>query len=171
MSHNHCYRILNQLLVLIISTYILFNVLYPLFAKYILDKPNQRSSHKKPTPNGGGLIIAGLGIPYLYLKGATFSVYCIPLAIISVIDDFIKVDYRLRLLIQGFTVACIYSNSTFSAQISGNSLFLYYLISIIIIFIGTGLINFVNFMDGLDGLLGSSMLIIIGIISIKSNQH
>ena len=161
--------LLIQFLTLVLITFLLIKSLLPFLSKYLIDRPNNRSSHSSPTPNGGGLIISSLGIIYLYFNNLFFAIYCIPLAIVSFIDDYIKVNYKIRLLIQGFTVACIYSQSNIYASNSENGIFINLFISIAIIFIGTALINFINFMDGLDGLLASSMTIIIGIIALKTN--
>jgi len=162
-------NILIQFFILVLISFLLIKSLLPFLTKYLIDNPNKRSSHIKPTPNGGGLIIASLGILYLSSINLFFVIYCIPLAIVSFIDDFIKVNYKIRLLIQGFTVSCIYYNSNLYNLNSGNTIFLNAFISFGIVFIGTGLINFINFMDGLDGLLASSMTIIIGVIALKTN--
>ena len=86
----------------------ILNFIYPRLKKYMLDKPNKRSLHNIPVPTAGGLAFV---LPIItfnifqILMGIQNSLtlktlYCIPLAIVSFIDDFLKVPSIYRYLIQ-----------------------------------------------------------------------
>ena len=89
---------------------------------------------------------------------------CTLLGIVSLIDDKINLSSKIRYSAQLLVVILLFLNSnlyqvylSFKYQDS----FLLFLVSFFIVFISTGIINFVNFMDGLDGLVSGCMLIII----------
>lgn len=129
--------------------------------KNILDIPNHRSSHKLPTPRGGGLAIVitwfititimwyNDKIPhnlfYALLSG-------IPLIIISIIDDIRNVKPYIRIIFQTISVILgIYFIKGMSTVDLG--FFVVYnplLLSIIAIPIGIWFVNLFNFLDGID---------------------
>ncbi|MDR2367695.1 MAG: hypothetical protein LBF58_06240 [Deltaproteobacteria bacterium] len=125
-------------------------------AKYtgLLDIPNDRSSHKNPTPSGGGLAIV-----IIILAANTKLVKICPelffggllIAVVGLIDDIRTLPVLPRLLVQVVTVglAVIYLPST--APIVGIPIDV---IKIILFFSGVWFINIYNFMDGIDGLAG-----------------
>ena len=58
----------------------LYNLGLPIFIKYNLEKPNDRSSHILPTPSGGGLIfLLSLTISAFITK----EIYFLPIIILS----------------------------------------------------------------------------------------
>ena len=122
--------------------------LIPLLRKFCMDNPNQRSSHVKATPRGGGLafVLVGTLLNLLYAPESIrwIPIICLPLALIGLIDDMRGLTAFFRYSIQIITgiVLVINANLTISNGIS-----------ILFILLITALINFVNFMDGLDGLV------------------
>lgn len=159
----------------IFSSGIILFLAYPKLKKYILDKPNTRSLHIKPIPSAGGISFT-LPIIFLnsfqyfmsnYTSATLISIYCIPLAIISFVDDLIKVSSKYRYCAQILcTLIIIFKLNYFPFELNVglNLIFLIFLI----IFI-TALINFTNFMDGSDGLVGLNMLVFF-IILIKEGS-
>ena len=140
--------------------------------KNLLDFPISRSSHKFPTPTGGGInFISTTIIIFLitFLIGefriTNFLIlFCIPLSIIGFLDDVIKLGPKIRYFFQLLTVILLLF---FSSNLNNNlfildeiNLLFQILFIFFIILFFTSIINFINFMDGMDGLVGSCMLII-----------
>ena len=138
----------------------------PFLNIWFADKPNKRSSHFGIKPRAGGIIFAIFSLLDIFDQNK-IGIYCLPLAIIGLLDDRFKLPSLLRYIVQIFTVIYLIFNSNFINLISEN-----YLSIILIIFFvvaSTGIINFVNFMDGIDGLVGGSMIIIFATSLFLSN--
>ena len=157
------------------STFFILKKGVNILSKHSLDKPNNRSLHKKPVPRGGGLAFI---IPLLFFDLLTFyfgdfnttfplSLLCIPLIIISFWDDLFNVSSISRYFVQFFTSALVLNFSGFNIlfSLSLNNFFLLALLILII----TALINFTNFMDGSDGLVVGCMIIMFLTLNIKFN--
>ena len=145
--------------------------------KAIIDIPNERSSHKIPTPRGGGLAI--VVVFYLYLLYLSFVETIekdffflllpgIIMSIVSFIDDVKSLSPKLRLVMQAFVLILViivfnvfenvqFLNLGFSAISSS------VIIAAVILFLGIWFINLFNFMDGIDGYAGMEAITIIGI--------
>ena len=142
-------------------TYIFMNFLIPFLRKFITDKPNERSSHKEITPTAGGISFILIAI-FLNIFIKRFSIIALfPLAILGFFDDKFKIPSLLRYLVQFCTVFFIFINSELKLDISlnVNNSALLFLLYMVIIVAGTGLINFINFMDGIDCLIASTFFI------------
>ena len=150
----------------ILFTLILGFTLIPLLKKFIIDLPNIRSSHKNATPTSGGIIFIIPICTISILLNDYSPIYCLPLAFVGLIDDRFNINSIFRYLTQIFTVILIFFNSNISETILPlQNGFIYFLI---IIFIGTAIINFVNFMDGLDGLVAGTMFVTFGMFFIMN---
>jgi Fuc2NAc and GlcNAc transferase len=125
-------------------------------AKYtgLLDVPNNRSSHKDPTPNGGGLalviIILGANLDLIKICPEFFFGSLI-ISIIGLIDDLKQLPVLPRLLAQLISVGLAVFFLPADAPIVGIPI---EIIKIILFFAGGWFINVYNFMDGIDGLAG-----------------
>lgn len=137
-------------------------------------KPNNRSSHKVPTPRGGGIAIgltfaAGLIVlwaikavpPQLFFAflGGGFMV-----AFISLLDDRRNVHVGIRLAVQFVAVAwALFFIGDMSTMNIGYRIwhldFLTHLVPLGMVW----MINMYNFMDGIDGLAGSEAVIVGGV--------
>ena len=145
-----------------------------LAAERMLDVPNARSSHTRPTPRGGGLgIVIGVlvGAWSLFL----FRIISMPIreiaaltlcggivALIGWLDDIHRLPYRIRLIVQAITSTIIISAVGYYHTIT--VLFIgdihLPLIGILFTFLWiVGLTNAYNFMDGIDGIAGGQALI------------
>ena len=124
--------------------------LVPVLSKRLPDIPNARSSHRSPTPRGGGLafvVVATLLTP-LFAQGATawIPVVCAPLALVGVLDDRFNLPALWRYLVQIFTAMALIAMATLPLPL--------WTLPLVLLTV-TAIINFFNFMDGLDGLVSS----------------
>jgi UDP-N-acetylmuramyl pentapeptide phosphotransferase/UDP-N-acetylglucosamine-1-phosphate transferase len=130
--------------------------LIPILAgRQILDRPNERSSHRVPTPRGGGIAVIGsllLAWIALTLTGSVppgvFGIVlgAALLAAVSWLDDLRGLSPVARLLAQAAAVAI----GVFVLPGPQNA---FHLAAIGLVWIWW--INLFNFMDGIDGLAGS----------------
>ncbi len=88
-------------------------LLQPLWRNYALAKPNARSSHKQPTPQGGGIaVLLGFAFALVFIPG-TLPLYgafagALVLAALGALDDLRTLDPAPRLLVQAAaTIAVI----------------------------------------------------------------
>ena len=115
-----------------------------------VDHPNIRSSHKSPTPKGGGIgILAAFIFSALILKiSYSFWVPTTFLALMSFLGDRFDLSPRSRLPFQ-FIAAFFLLLPIF--DIWPLSSILYFLFLVLFI---TATANWYNFMDGIDGIAG-----------------
>jgi UDP-N-acetylmuramyl pentapeptide phosphotransferase/UDP-N-acetylglucosamine-1-phosphate transferase len=133
----------------------------------VLDIPNERSSHSKPTPKGGGIIIVlltliGLIILHSIVNGTNdyllLTVYIISgilIAGISFLDDLYPLKNSIRFAVQGLAAIVIiyYIDSVNSIDVPFIGTISFGLVGFLLTFIWlTGLTNIYNFMDGIDGI-------------------
>ena len=155
----------------------LLRVLIPQLRRRLLDQPNARSSHRQPTPRGGGIafvsvafvssamaLLSGQGLP-----GVALPLLAAPLAFVGFLDDRHNLPASWRYGFQLFTAALMLGVSPLVQRFgfpiaSGSWLFLFVLILLVIAV--TAVINFTNFMDGLDGLVAGCMAVTIGLLAI-----
>lgn len=139
-----------------------------LAGRAILDHPNARSSHSRPTPRGGGLgLLAGLAVGWagtlLLLPGADPRATGVTLAgaavlaAVSFVDDLRGLPVALRLAVQVAAVAAALATLPADARVLPGAL------PLAVDRLATGLawlwfINLFNFMDGIDGIAGVESL-------------
>lgn len=117
----------------------------------IIDKPNQRSSHTKPTIRGAGIVFPVLFVGFVLLFGHPGGLVDLImgitlLGVVSFYDDIRDVPFGLRLFAQLISVALLF-----------NELFvwlwpIWLLVLVGILIIAT--VNAFNFMDGINGISG-----------------
>ena len=95
-------------------------LLRPLLQRYALARPNARSSHRVPTPQGGGIAVVaatvGASVIAFFVLGAhqtEFAAHLLPvlaaaifIAIVGAVDDIQTVAVAPRLLLQ-ILAACV----------------------------------------------------------------
>ncbi|MDB4379679.1 glycosyltransferase family 4 protein [bacterium] len=141
-----------------------------------MDLPNSRSSHRLPTPSGGG--IAFISIAYIwsilsfftdqYVFHSLFYFLVLPLAVVGLIDDRYKLPAIWRYVFQFFTAIALlgFSPLIHALYFTANSIgIIFFLICIFLLIVITAVINFTNFMDGLDGLVAGCMVVLLGVLS------
>lgn len=156
--------------VIAIAAFIGTGALLPfLRAHAILDHPNERSSHKTPTPKGGGLaliavVLAAWVITGLYLENSAFLTWALPfvaltLAGLSWVDDLRGLPPVFRLAAQIIAVSCILLLRPMPETFFQN-LLPHALDTLLAGIIWVWFINLFNFMDGIDGITGIETIII-----------
>lgn len=131
-------------------------------ARAILDHPNQRSSHRAPTPRGGGLgmvgtfLVLALAMPGWWSQLWTVCLGVAGVAAVGWWDDRGHVPVRLRLGVHLLAAATLLPLALLPGPVPswmGMAAALWW------VFWGISAINVVNFMDGIDGLVASQMLL------------
>lgn len=134
-------------------------IIYFKIAAYynIVDKPNERSSHKIPTIRGGGVIFLLSALLFYFMSNYSFPYLLAAMlvsGVISFIDDMHTVNNRLKFGVHILSVGLIFIECGLV-----NTLPPLYLIVIGMFFIGV--INAYNFMDGINGITGLYTLAVI----------
>ena len=156
-----------------LSTYFLLYILVPYLQSYSPDLPNDRSSHVKPVPRGGGVAFVVISVffslTYLLSRDANSNyivsplLISLPLAIIGLADDRYDLPSLLRFIVQLIISSLLVYFSPL-IRISSEFQFPFFMLFLACILITISLvaiINFVNFMDGLDGLVAGCMAVIL----------
>jgi len=141
----------------------------------ILDHPNARSSHSRPTPRGGGLGIVvaftlGMGIlywqaEYARLPGPQFLGVigaALAIAAVSLWDDARDLRFALKLAAQAMAALIAIGSGLELQRIAVPGLGIVQLGALgplLTLFWILGCTNAVNFMDGLDGLVGGALFL------------
>lgn len=136
-------------------------VLRPLMVRYALARPNARSSHKEPTPQGGGAAViaavlisiwgAALAASFDFTdRGPLFaaSLAALLLALIGTVDDIRGLGAASRLLLQilcvGIAIAALPADVSIVPQLPQT------VERALLVLAGVWFVNLVNFMDGID---------------------
>lgn len=143
-------------------------------ARNVIDVPNARSSHKQPTPRGGGIafvvcFLGGLSVFWLTgnIAPALFwgvFVACAGVALIGFLDDHGHIQARWRLLAHLCAAAWVIAwlGGIPVAGIGGFPSSLGWLgVPLALLYLGW-LINLYNFMDGIDGLASVEAICVAG---------
>ena len=150
----------------------------------ILDLPNERSSHSRPTPRGGGIaIVCGflVGISLIHLIGDVtpiktryfmgFLVSAFVIAGMSIYDDFRPRSATVKLAAQLCAIAIAIAAGIVIDELHLPGMHVVgpgwwgYVLTLLWIL---GLTNAYNFMDGLDGLAAGTAAIASGFLSVIS---
>ena len=144
---------------------VLIIALKPLLVRYALARPNARSSHKAPTPQGGGIAVlaatlfiagsAAVGIALPFWEFVIVVAAAVAFAVIGTADDIRPLPVRLRLAMQFIVVGAVVSQSDirlFPGTVP------HILEWSFLIFGGVWFVNLVNFMDGLDWISVAEMV-------------
>jgi len=132
----------------------------------LVDKPNERSSHLRPTPRGGGI---GIWLSFIVIgifaaKNILFATTAGIIGLLGLLEDRFTISSKLRLIVQLFlSLAAITILNGFPSSIGETVLFLFWIIFI------TGTANYYNFMDGINGVAGLTGVIGFGLLSIFSS--
>jgi UDP-N-acetylmuramyl pentapeptide phosphotransferase/UDP-N-acetylglucosamine-1-phosphate transferase len=140
---------------------LLIVLLRPLLQRYALARPNARSSHTTPTPQGGGMAVIAATIATtcvaLYLSagapepaGRLLALFAaaVFIALLGAADDIRSVAVVPRLLLQALAVAAaIYVLPTDMRVVPSLP---WWIERTLLVIGGLWFVNLVNFMDGLD---------------------
>lgn len=120
----------------------------------IIDKPNERSSHKKVVLRGGGIIftlalwiwslVFGFQYPWM-LAGVTLA------ATVSFADDICRLNFFFRLAVQFVSMLLVFHDMGIFCELP-------WLLIPVVLVIAVGGSNIFNFMDGINGITGGYSL-------------
>ncbi|MBF0343506.1 MAG: glycosyltransferase family 4 protein [Nitrospirae bacterium] len=126
----------------------------------LIDTPNERSSHSKPIPRGGGIgiLIAYIGIGLYVVKNYSFILISSSIGLLGFIDDYFKLSSKIRLIIQ--VILAIFAVYQYYKIIFLPADILFFSFHVLFI-VGTA--NFYNFMDGINGMSGLTGFVTFGL--------
>jgi UDP-N-acetylmuramyl pentapeptide phosphotransferase/UDP-N-acetylglucosamine-1-phosphate transferase len=135
-------------------------LLRPVLRRYALARPNARSSHREPTPQGGGIavvaaviVVAGFACLALSLSGLPSLAWVFAatafIGLIGAIDDIWTVGVVPRLALQAAAVGLVIAALPSELRVVP-SLLPWWIERALLLVAGLWLVNLTNFMDGLD---------------------
>lgn len=144
----------------------------------IIDTPNARSSHTRPTPRSGGIAIVVtffVGLAVLWglsddpaFEQGHFWAFCaasLLVAVVSIVDDLSGLSFRSKLGLQAICAVAVMAMGVVIDQVSLPIVGVWHLgwiaYPVTLIWI-VGLTNAFNFMDGIDGIAGGTAVIAAG---------
>lgn len=128
----------------------------PLLQRYALARPNARSSHRIPTPQGAGIAVIAATL-LVALAWAAWANLAIPpalviatvvIAIVGFADDIVSLPVLVRLALQAACVGAVVFTAPETARIVPALPLA--LERGLVLLAGVWFVNLVNFMDGLD---------------------
>jgi len=135
--------------------------LRPWLRRVALAKPNARSSHREPTPQGGGIavvaatIVAACGTLYFSAPAASAAGPLLPvyaavilIAAVGAADDIRSIGVAPRLLLQALAVAVVIY--ALPSELRVVPFLPWWIERLLLVLGGLWFVNLVNFMDGLD---------------------
>lgn len=137
----------------------------------LVDTPNERSSHHRVTPRGGGIgILAAVavggsvfGLPWYFLLPA------VGISCVSLIDDRYNLPSRVRILSQLF---CSFVFVLFFLK-AGHPVSVVSPFSVLLVFYSLYIVatsNFYNFMDGINGIAAISGIVGFGLLAFYGHR-
>jgi len=165
----------------IISGMLLWGLI-PQLRRRLLDQPNARSSHQRPTPRGGGVafvLMAALTSALAFLRGVpdgavfiSVVIFALPLSFVGFLDDRYDLGSAVRfgvhlatalpLMLLSPLVTALPATLSVAAPLS----WIFSLLALMLLVIAiTAVINFTNFMDGLDGLVAGCLAVMIAALA------
>ena len=140
---------------------LLIVALLPWLKRYALAKPNARSSHRTPTPQGGGIAVIAATLGAVAVALAMFSLGVSPdlnlpkvlaavlvMTCLGAFDDMRELPAGLRLILQAVVIAGIIY--TLPDQLRVVPQLPWWLERLLLLVGGLWFVNLVNFMDGID---------------------
>jgi UDP-N-acetylmuramyl pentapeptide phosphotransferase/UDP-N-acetylglucosamine-1-phosphate transferase len=134
-------------------------ILYPFLQQHALSKPNARSSHRVPTPQGGGIAVIAATIAgsafglFAFGVGVTESLAVVfaatvAMALVGAADDLRPLPVAPRLVLQALAVvAIIYA---LPHDLRAMPFLPWWLERALLLVGAVWFVNLVNFMDGID---------------------
>lgn len=146
---------------------VLIVLLRPMLQRYALARPNARSSHSVPTPQGGGVaviaaVVASVAISVSFFDATADSVLlavlaaAILLAFVGAYDDLRTMPVLPRLLIQTAAVGIVLA--ALPAEFHLVSVLPVWAERALLLIGGLWFVNLVNFMDGLDWMTAAEVV-------------
>ena len=172
------YPILAALVLAAMASACMIWAIRPLLLRYALARPNARSSHQVPTPQGAGIavvaatlvvagiIIACVGKPDLKIPAEVFGATLF-LAMVGLIDDIKSIPVWPRLTLQAIAVGLVvFAGSGELRIVPACPLWIE---RTLLLLAGLWFVNLVNFMDGLDWMTVAEVVPVTGAIIVLSH--
>lgn len=133
----------------------------------LVDNPNHRSSHVRPTPSGGGLgvvlagVLTGLCLVWVshwtWMLGATVIAVSSVLAVVGLMDDMrpMRASHRLGVQLAVSAAILFAMGGLPEIELFTGAYFSQFFLYTFLLLVSLWWINLFNFMDGIDGLAGS----------------
>jgi len=144
-----------------LTSALLIVALLPWLKRHALAKPNARSSHRAPTPQGAGIAVIAATLGAVGVAMAIFSLGVSPdlnlpkvvaaallMTCLGAIDDIRPLPAGLRLILQAVVIAAVIY--TLPYQLRVVPLLPWWLERLLLLIGGLWFVNLVNFMDGID---------------------
>lgn len=146
---------------------LIFELLYFKIAdKYnIVDKPNNRSSHRKITLRGGGIVFYFGILLYSIFYGFVYPYFLLGLSLICLIsfaDDIKSISSKIRLSFHFLALLLLFYQWGLLTEFPW-----WYIV--IALFFCIGIINAYNFMDGINGITGGYSFLILLLLTYVNN--
>ncbi len=148
-------------------------LLRPLLAQYALARPNARSSHTIPTPQGGGIAVlsaTALASLLVLIPNPGASAALLPvmagalvLAVLGAVDDIRTVGVFPRIALQTAVIAVVIVTLPELPTIQGIPAGPQILLLIVA---GVWFVNLVNFMDGIDWMTVATVVPVTGALAV-----
>ena len=146
-------------------------ILHPVLQRYALARPNARSSHRTPTPQGGGIAVIAATVVAtlfgLFTLGASLAAplltafaAVILMAGIGAADDIHPITVAPRLVLQALAVAILLYALPDNLRVV--PLLPWWVERILLFLGGLWFVNLVNFMDGIDWMTAAEIVPIAG---------
>jgi UDP-N-acetylmuramyl pentapeptide phosphotransferase/UDP-N-acetylglucosamine-1-phosphate transferase len=148
---------------------VLIVALYPWLERYALAKPNARSSHRTPTPQGGGIAVIAATLGAVGIALAIFLPGALPdlnlpkvvaavliMTCLGAIDDIRPLPAGLRLILQAVVVAGVIF--ILPNQLRVVPLLPWWIERLLLLIGGLWFVNLVNFMDGIDWMTAAEVI-------------
>jgi UDP-N-acetylmuramyl pentapeptide phosphotransferase/UDP-N-acetylglucosamine-1-phosphate transferase len=143
---------------------VLVVLLRPMLQRYALARPNARSSHRIPTPQGGGVAVIAAVIASVAISISIFDAVAVPvvlaaavlLALVGAYDDLRTMPVLPRLLMQAAAVSIVLA--TLPSEFHLVSVLPVWAERILLLIGGLWFVNLVNFMDGLDWITAAEVV-------------
>src|ERR1700691_4614774 len=157
-------------------------LLYPVLKRYALAKPNARSSHLTPTPQGAGIaviaaVVAASAIAvgvHALQEDATLPLTIVvaaglAMACVGAIDDIRPLPIVPRLLLQAVIVAAVIYSLPKELRIV--AVMPWSLERLILLIGGLWFVNLVNFMDGIDWMTAAEVIPLTAAFALLGAAH
>lgn len=147
--------------------------LHPLLQRYALARPNARSSHRAPTPQGGGIAVIGAAAIATAGAGligpdtrhlALVLAAAAALALVGAADDIRPLPPGPRLAAQALAVAAVALGAGPDAPLA--PALAWPVETAIVILAGVWFVNLVNFMDGIDWMSVAELVPVTGALAL-----
>jgi UDP-N-acetylmuramyl pentapeptide phosphotransferase/UDP-N-acetylglucosamine-1-phosphate transferase len=157
-------------------------LLYPFLKRYALAKPNARSSHLTPTPQGAGIaviaaVVAASAIAvgvHAFEESATLPLTIVvaaalAMACVGAIDDVRPLPIVPRLLLQAVIVAAVIYSLPKELRVA--PAVPWSLERLILLIGGLWFVNLVNFMDGIDWMTAAEVIPLTATFALLGAAH